>query len=347
MLKADFIKRDLIFKEAGGTSRGVLYTKPSWFIRICDKQGNVGIGECSIIPGLSVDDTLGLEQKIEEVCLHINRYEKDLHTSLINYPALRFAVEMALLDLSNEKQFHLFGSKFINGEDSIVINGLIWMGEPDEMLRRINEKLENGFQCLKLKVGAIDFGEELKLLEIIRNNYSSDELEIRLDANGAFEVDSAEKKLKQLSKFHIHSIEQPIKAGQAGDMSRLCETSPIPVALDEELIGINENNAKKELLKSISPQYIILKPSLLGGFKSCEEWIDIAEDLGIRWWATSALEANIGLNAIAQWVYTKNNILRQGLGTGQVFTNNIQSPLHLSGEKLFYNPKAKWENPFK
>ncbi|WP_430815240.1 o-succinylbenzoate synthase [Carboxylicivirga sp. RSCT41] len=346
MLKASFVKRELIFKEAGGTSRGVLHTKPSWFIKVSDAYGNFGIGECSIIPGLSIDDNSNLERKIKDVCLNIDDYAANLHETLINYPALRFAIEMALLDLSGKKHLQLFNSKFVDGNDSIIINGLIWMGEPDEMLRRINEKLQSGFKCLKLKVGAIDFDKELQLLELIRNKYTADDLEIRVDANGAFAVDEAERKLHDLSRFKIHSIEQPIKAGQINDMRKLCEVSSIPVALDEELIGINEYETKKELLESIRPQYIILKPSLLGGFKASDEWIQLAEELNIEWWATSALEANVGLNAIAQWVYTKNNTLRQGLGTGQVFTNNIDSPLYLSGEKLFYDPHANWANPF-
>jgi o-succinylbenzoate synthase len=347
MLKAEFVKRDLIFKEAGGTSRGVLHTKPSWFIRILDENGNCGIGECSIIPGLSIDDKPELEQKIREVCLNINTYAQNLHSSLINCPALRFAIEMALLDLSNTKPFNLFESDFANGDDAIIINGLIWMGEAKEMLRRINDKLKRGFKCLKLKVGAIDFEQELKLLANIRKHYSADELEIRVDANGAFSYSEAGEKLKRLAEYTIHSIEQPIKAGQVKEMNQLCINSPIPIALDEELIGISDYTAKKELLESIKPQYIILKPSLLGGFKASDEWIVLAEELNIQWWATSALEANVGLNAIAQWVYTKNNSLRQGLGTGQVFSNNIDSPLYLSGESLYYNPLQNWENPFK
>lgn len=346
MLEARFIKRDLIFKEAGGTSRGVLHVKPSWFISIANEKGDIGIGECSVIPGLSIENLSELELKIKEVCNNINEYVLHLHSSLIQYPALRFALEMALLDLSNQKPFHLFDSSFVNGDSSIVINGLIWMGEADEMLKRINVKLKNGFKCLKLKVGAIDFNQELKLLASIRKHYSPADLEIRVDANGAFKANEAEEKLHRLSRYHIHSIEQPIKAGQIEQLKKLCENTPIPIALDEELIGIADFKSKKELLEAVSPQYIILKPSLLGGFKASEEWIKLAEVCNAQWWATSALEANVGLNAIAQWVYTKHNPLRQGLGTGQVFTNNVSSPLYLKGEQLFFNPQNNWENPF-
>ncbi|MCU4156942.1 o-succinylbenzoate synthase [Carboxylicivirga sp. A043] len=346
MHKAEFVKRELEFKEAGGTSRGVLYTKPSWFIKITNEEGCSGIGECSIIPSLSLDDAPDLEDKIEEVCKNIDAYLLDFHSSLVAYPALRFAIEMALLDLSNKRPFHLFDSSFVKGDDSITINGLIWMGEAEEMLRRITHKLQSGFKCLKLKVGAIDFEQELSLLTTIRQHYSADDLEIRVDANGAFAAGEVEEKLQRLANFQIHSIEQPIKAGQIEEMHHTCQTSPIPIALDEELIGVSDYNDKKLLLESIKPQYIILKPSLLGGFSASDEWIELAEKLNVQWWATSALEANVGLNAIAQWVFTKNNPLRQGLGTGQVFTNNIESPLYLSGEKLFYQPKGVWENPF-
>ena len=346
MYRAEYIKRILVFNEAGGTSRGTLYQKPSWFIKICDEKGRTGVGECSIIPGLSIDDTPGLEAKIQDVCIHINDYISNYHQSLKLYPSLRFAIEMALLDLKNKKPYELFPSDFTRGHASITINGLIWMGSADEMLKRIELKLQSGFTCLKLKVGAIDFDEELKILQTIRSRYSVRELELRVDANGAFSFNDALKKLEALSKYNLHSIEQPIKAGQVQEMHQLCKETPIAIALDEELIGIHDSGEKSELISSIQPQYIILKPSLVGGFQSAEEWIDAAENNHVGWWATSALEANIGLSAIAQWVFTKKNSMKQGLGTGQVFSNNIVSPLNLKGEQLYYEQGAKWDDPF-
>ncbi|WP_289055164.1 o-succinylbenzoate synthase [Carboxylicivirga marina] len=346
MFKAQYVRRDFIFKEAGGTSRGVLRTKPSWLIKISSENGDVGIGECSIIPGLSIEDSPLLEKKIEEVCADIEQYANDYQTSLVDYPGLRFALETAFTGLANGSTYTLFDSDFVNLSKPITINGLIWMGEQAEMLKRIEEKLSKGFKCLKLKVGAIDFNKELELLSTIRKNYSAKELELRVDANGAFSFSSAMDKLNALAKYDIHSIEQPIAASQYEAMYHLCQQSPIAVALDEELIGIKHCDEKRRLLETIQPQYIILKPSLIGGFKSSNEWIELAEQLNIGWWATSALESNIGLNAIAQWVYTKNNSLRQGLGTGQVFTNNIKSPLYLDGDQLYYGEENCWENPF-
>ncbi|MBR8535239.1 o-succinylbenzoate synthase [Carboxylicivirga sediminis] len=346
MLTATYKKQELVFKEAGGTSRGVLETKPSWFIKIENNQGIFGIGECSIIPGLSMDDSLELDVIIADVCTNINDYVQDYHQHLKDVPALRFAIETALKGLQVKHPYELYPSQFTSGNEPIVINGLIWMGEAETMLKRIEEKLKQGFSCLKLKVGAIDFNEELRLLRHIRNRYSEKDLELRLDANGAFSPVEALSKLEALSSFKIHSIEQPIEAGQYEDMFQLCRKTTIPIALDEELIGVNDMSAKAELLRLIMPQYIILKPSLLGGVMASDEWISIADELNIGWWATSALEANIGLNAIAQWVATKNSSLRQGLGTGQVFTNNLRSPLYLKGQELYYNPHGNWENPF-
>ncbi|TRX63254.1 o-succinylbenzoate synthase [Carboxylicivirga sp. M1479] len=346
MIEAKYIKRDLIFKEAGGTSRGTLYTKPSWFIQLRNEHGKIGIGECSLIPGLSIDDLPSLDDKIKDVCLHINDYIHTYRETLKAFPALQTAIETALLGMGNANAFEIYKSDFTVGIESIVINGLIWMGDAETMLQRIDEKLKQGFTCLKLKVGAIDFDQELSLLSHIRNKYSSEQLELRVDANGAFEPADALNKLNALAEFQLHSIEQPIKAGQINKMKELCRTSPIPIALDEELIEIHSVEDKVKLLDEIRPQYIILKPSLLGGFVAADEWIEVAERNKVKWWATSALESNVGLNAIAQWTYTKNNPLRQGLGTGQVFTNNISSPLILKGEQLYYDSSQKWDSPF-
>lgn len=346
MLKAYYIKHILKFNTPGGTSRGVLRTKPGWFIKLVDENGRIGIGECSIIPGLSYDDRPGLENKIVEVCKNINEYKNNYHISLKEWPAIRFAIETALKGLESESPYLLYNSEFTKGTDSININGLIWMGSVNEMEERIEQKLEQGFSCLKLKIGAMFFNEEITLLKKIRERYSEDVLEIRVDANGAFAVSEAFSKLEALAGMHIHSIEQPVKAGQVKEMRKLCANTPLPIALDEELIGVVESKEKEALLNEVKPQYIIVKPGLLGGWRASEEWIDIADKSGIRWWATSALESNIGLNAIAQWTYTKNNDMPQGLGTGKVFSNNINSPLELKGEKLFYNPAHTWGDPF-
>ena len=344
MLKADFKKHIFQFKQPGGTSRGVLHVKSSWYIRVWDENDPAcyGIGECSVLPGLSPDDRPDIETKLKEVCLDIENYASNASGLLADWPAIRFALECALLDLDNGGRKIVFPSEFTKGADSIAINGLIWMGEPEFMLKQIEAKLANGFTCLKMKIGAIDFDQELQILSGIRKRFSPDELALRVDANGAFQPDSCQEKLDQLAKYQIHSIEQPIMAGQWEAMAALCESTPLPIALDEELIGIVDRAEKEKMLKLIQPQYIILKPSLVGGFQSSDEWIELAERDNVGWWITSALEGNVGLNAIAQWTFVKNNPLPQGLGTGQVFTNNIDSPLWLEGERLKYNPAVEW-----
>ncbi|BAX81514.1 MAG: o-succinylbenzoate synthase [Labilibaculum antarcticum] len=345
MLKADYQYYPLIFKQASGTSRGVLTQKDSWFIRIWDdKNPNViGIGECSIIKGLSSDDREGYEDKIKEICESIDDYWYYLEDGLIEWPSIYFGLETAFLDFQSKGSKVLFPSDFTAGKAQIAINGLVWMGDSGFMKEQIQQKLEDGFDCLKLKIGAINFDEEIKLLQAIRKDFGSDKIELRVDANGAFLPANALGKLKILSEFQIHSIEQPIKAGQWNDMADLCLSSPLPIALDEELIGVSDLSLKNELLNTIKPQYIILKPSLLGGIKGSKEWIDLAEERKIPWWITSALESNVGLNAIAQWTYTLNNPMPQGLGTGQIYSNNIVSPLYMSKGFLAYDTSAKWE----
>ncbi len=348
MLKAEYKSHRLIFKQAGGTSRGVLHTKPSWYLRIwdVDNPSVEGWGECSIIPDLSIDDRPEIEDVLKDVCVNINTYVLNYHQTLELWPAVRFAVETALRDLSLGGKRFLFPSSFTQGADSIRINGLIWMGTSQQMKEQIKLKLELGFTCLKLKIGALSFSDELALLNVIRSEFSEAHLELRVDANGAFQVVDAQTKLDQLSVFGIHSIEQPIKAGQWEHMASLCRTSPIPIALDEELIGITGIETKEALLNAIPAQYLILKPSLLGGWQASDEWISLLENRTTQWWATSALEANIGLNAISQWVYDKKLSLPQGLGTGQVFTNNLACPLELIGESMYYNTTLAWDNPF-
>ena len=338
MLKASIDSRELIFKEPGGTSRGVLTSKRSYFIHIWKKSTPpiVGVGECSILSNLSPDDRPELEEKLQWTAENIQYVIDNGFQDLQEWPAILFAVETALLDLNNGGNGIYFKSDFTSGEKYIPINGLIWMGNIDQMKNRIENKLSEGYRCLKLKIGALNFQEELKLLEELRKSYTPDDLELRLDANGAFSCRDAPAVLDQLAPFYIHSIEQPIRAGQWKEMAQLCANSPIDIALDEELIGIYEAEQRKEMIETIQPQYIILKPSLLGGFASSEKWIQLAESINAQWWVTSALESNVGLNAIAQWTATLNSALPQGLGTGQVFTNNVETPLFVENGHLKY-----------
>ena len=261
----------------------------------------------------------------------------------MEFPSIQFGLEQALLSVKSVNPFVLFPSNFTESKDSVNINGLIWMGSEAFMKKQIADKLETGFSTIKMKIGAIDFETELALLKSIRKEFSSNEIELRVDANGAFAPKEALDKLKRLSDFELHSIEQPIKQGQIGEMADLCAKTPIPIALDEELIGVFDVTKKKELLLTIKPQYIILKPSLVGGIRSSEEWIDLAEKQQAGWWITSALESNIGLNAIAQWTYTLRNKMPQGLGTGSLFTNNIESPLEVKNGYLHYNTNKNWK----
>lgn len=315
--------------------------KETWFI-ILEKEGKRGIGECGILRSLSIDDLPDYEDKLKWVCDNIHLGEQALWEALIEFPSIQFCVEMAFKSLEAETPFLLFPSAFTRGEDSIAINGLVWMGEEAYMKQQIDEKLQQGFNCIKLKIGAIDFKKELGLLRFIRQNFSPEQIEIRVDANGAFSTGEALNKLNQLSQFQLHSIEQPVRQGQHEAMEELCNLTPFSIALDEELIGIFSIENKVALLQKIKPQYIILKPSLVGGFRGTKEWIDIAEKNNIGWWITSALESNIGLNAIAQWTYLQNNPMPQGLGTGALYTNNFDSPLEVKNGKLIYNAQLKW-----
>lgn len=344
MLKANYKKHTLNFITPGGTSRGVLTSKDSWYIQVFEESNPtvMGIGECSILPKLSIEDKPGFEAKLKEVCDNIETYINQYHEKLKNWPALRFGLEMAILDLKNGGKRIIFPSDFVLGKKTIPINGLIWMGEISYMQEQLAQKLEEGFHCIKIKIGALDFNQEIKLIQEIRKAYDASQIEIRVDANGAFTPEEAMNKLNVLAELDIHSIEQPIKAGQWEQMAKLCETTPLPIALDEELIGINDYLEKDQMLSSINPQYIILKPSLLGGFKASEEWIELAENKNIGWWITSALEGNIGLNAIAQWEAIQKNTMPQGLGTGKVFSNNIPSPLEVRSGQLVYNTDESW-----
>jgi o-succinylbenzoate synthase len=356
-LKATFVQYTFKFDFDARTSRGLMREKKSWFIKIWDenKPDTVGIGESGPLPGLSVEPIAGFEEKVILAVDVINGAKlalssipnvlSELHTKLqeifgsnflFQHPSIVFALETGLLDLKNGGSRLVFNNRFVSGEP-IPINGLVWMGGLDFMLQQVAIKIYDGFSCIKLKVGGIDFEKECDIVRYIRRKYYRENITIRLDANGAFKLDEAMYKLEELSKFTIHSIEQPIKAG-SGEMHLFCKNSPIPIALDEELIGVSTTEAKIDLLENIEPQFIILKPTLHGGLYSCQEWIALAEERSIGWWITSALESNIGLNAIAQFTANYNITLPQGLGTGGIYKNNIESPLKV--EKGFLSLKG-------
>jgi len=341
MISAQYTILDLQFKFPAGTSRGVLLHKPSYFL-ILEKDGFKGIGECSTIPDLSIDPQDSYTHKLNELCRQINKGIDLSNINLEKYPSIAFGLETALLDLVAKGSKNLFTSSFTEGEKGIPINGLVWMGDKAFMQKQIREKIEAGYHCIKLKIGANDFETELDIISAIRKQFSSSDIEIRLDANGAFSPQEAPDKLNRLSVFNIHSIEQPIRQHQWHAMADICINSPIPIVLDEELIGV-KSSEKEGLLQKIKPAYIILKPSLIGGFKQSEEWISLAEKHHISWWVTSALESNIGLNAIAQWTATLGSALPQGLGTGQLYHNNIPSPLSIEQAKLFYRNSTGWD----
>lgn len=340
------IPRLLHFRQPAGTSRGVYTTRKVWYVLLTSDNypGRWGIGECAPLPGLSCDDVPNYEDILEKACRDAEKYGEVDHRELRAWPSILFGLETAFRHF-NSNGFSLWDTPFSRGEAGIPINGLIWMGDYDSMLRQIEDKMSSGFRCIKLKIGAIGFEEELSLLHHIRRHFPSGEIELRVDANGAFSPSDALEKLTRLAELDIHSIEQPIMAGQWEDMARLTRETPLPIALDEELIGINDLDGKYKLLKAIRPQYIILKPSLHGGMAGSSEWIEEAKCLGIGWWITSALESNIGLNAIAQFCATFNTELPQGLGTGGLFTNNIDMPLAIRKDCLWYEPEGKLPDP--
>ena len=334
MKTAKYYPYTLNFKRPSGTSRGVLNTKETYFIEVFEDDKK-GIGECALFRGLSFDDDDDYEAALEWTCRNINLSIDDLREELVNHPSIIFGVEQALLNLQHQNEFY-FPSEFTEGKDSIKINGLIWMGTSDYMKEQLEEKLSKGFSCIKLKIG-VDWNAEKQILKSLREQFPKDKIELRVDANGGFSPAEAKKVLEELAELDIHSIEQPIQAGNWKAMAELCHSTPTPIALDEELIGVLNFESKKDLLREINPQYIILKPSLIGGFSGADEWIDLAEKQNIGWWITSALESNIGLNAIAQYTYTKNSPMPQGLGTGGLFTNNFETSLYLEGENLWFS----------
>lgn len=341
MIKATYYKYILQFKTPSGTSRGILKNKETWFLYI-SKEGKFGVGECGLFRGLSIDDRPDYEDKLKWVCNNIELGLDILLAKTIHFPSIQIGLEQAFLSLQSPSPFKLFVSNFTESNKSIDINGLIWMGDREFMNDQIKEKIAQGFRCLKMKIGAIDFATEIQLLASIRKEFSINDIELRVDANGAFKPSEALEKLKILSNYDLHSIEQPIRQGHYQEMALLCEETPLPIALDEELIGVFDVTKRTKMLQIIKPQYIILKPSLVGGFKESLEWIELAKKSGIGWWVTSALESNIGLNAIAQWTATLKSSMPQGLGTGGLFTNNFDSPLEVYKGGLYYNKNKNW-----
>ena len=393
-MKARYKKFILDFKRPSGTSRGVMKKKETWFL-IVEEQGRFGIGECGLFRGLSADNVVDYEAKLQWTCANIGMGKDALWEALRDFPSIQFGVEQAFLSLrsavssysdapsqpgastrsniplmakapkrlestsqrevnfqfddqspksASHDPFLLFASDFTEKGSPIPINGLIWMGDEGFMHDQIQEKLEAGFRCIKMKIGAISFEKEIALLASIRKKYTAAQIELRVDANGAFTPEDALVKLEQLAYYQLHSIEQPIRQGNREAMRQLCATTPLPIALDEELIGVSSVTEKEKLLQTIQPQYIILKPSLIGGYRGSQEWIDLADKMGIGWWVTSALESNIGLNAIAQWTYVLESNMPQGLGTGSLFANNFESPLEVEGGKLYYRKAKIWQD---
>lgn len=337
-MKIDIEERVLHFKQPAGTSRGVYTERKIWLVKMTDGDA-IGIGECAPLPKLSCDDIPHYAEVLRRFCDEVERSGQLDTEALRDYPSMLFGLETAMLSFAKTQH----STPFSKGEVGIPINGLVWMGTYEEMKERIEQKLAQGFHCIKLKIGAIDFDAELELIKKIRERFSHQEVELRVDANGAFPFDEALYKLELLSQYALHSIEQPIKAGQWANMAELCRESPLPIALDEELIGVNDPDQKRQMLNIIRPRYIILKPSLHGGMMGVREWIDIANDMNIGSWITSALESNIGLNAIAQLtavIYGPDIRMPQGLGTGQLFTDNIPMPLEIRGDKLWISKNS-------
>lgn len=335
-MRLQFAPYVLEFKEPGGTSRGVLTEKITCILRLFDESdpSRFGIGEAAIFPGLSPEADDRFFYKLMELQANVRL---GLRTDLEKFPSLQCGFEQCIRDFTGGCEGIYYQSPFVHGESSIEINGLVWMGDYDRMIERIEDKLQRGFRCIKLKIGAIDWRKEVDMIEYIRDRYERDRVEIRVDANGGFDMDNAIPRLKRLADLGVHSIEQPIKAGNPMLMRFLCDVSPLPIALDEELIGKFTRADKEKTLDEIHPAYVVLKPSLIGGFSGAQEWIDLARERGIGWWVTSSLESNIGLNALAQWVATLHIEMAQGLGTGALFTNNFKSPLRLDGDRLRYD----------
>ncbi|MFN3404650.1 MAG: o-succinylbenzoate synthase [Cytophagaceae bacterium] len=351
MLTVDLKKISLKFRFDAGTSRGVLTEKDTWFITLSDGD-YTAIGECSPLRGLSSDDVPGYQTLLKNIQNYLQenritgwlKMQDDQKSFIQQFPSIAFGLDSAFRNYAHKKTGLIFNNNFYNKAEAIPINGLVWMGNYDFMLKQVDEKVSEGYTCIKIKVGALDFGTECRLLEYIRNKYGFDEIELRLDANGAFNPKEVFAKLEMLSRYKIHSIEQPVKPGNYEVMQQLSKEKIIPVALDEELIGIHNTTERRLLFQQIRPQYIILKPSLIGTFDSVTEWIELAKEFGAGWWITSALESNIGLNAIAQFTAQFSPLkIKHGLGTGKLYYNNVRSPLVIKSGSLVYDPELSWD----
>ncbi len=330
-------ERTFHFRQPAGTSRGVYRTRRSWMVTLTDEDGRTGIGECAPLPRLSCDDVPNYAEILARHCERLVSEGRIPYDDLRPYPSMLFGLETALLHLQRGS-LNFFDTPWSRGEEGIPINGLIWMGTMEEMQHRLEEKLEAGFSCIKLKIG-VDIEGEMALLKYVRERYTSSQVQLRVDANGAFSTAEAEGMLQRLAAFDLHSIEQPIRAGQGDEMSRLCCTSPLPIALDEKLIGVNDPANKVRLLDEIRPQYLVLKPSLHGGMQGTREWVQLAQERGIGSWITSALESNIGLHAVAQLtadIYGPHITMAQGLGTGLLYTDNIAMPIGIRGQQIWH-----------
>ncbi len=345
MIRAAYAPYKLRFISPAVTSRSVMLHKDAFFLKVWDDEcpDCFGVGECALFRGLGADDRPGYEERVALLCREVNAGVPV--SDLSAWGSVLFGWETAVSDFANGGRRIPFPSAFSAGEEEIPINGLVWMGTGQEMAGRIRDKLDAGFRCVKLKIGGIGFDSELELLRDIRKRFSAESLELRLDANGAFSPAEALTRIDALSRFGIHSIEQPIRRGQYAEMARICRESPVDIALDEELIGLTSTADKERMLDAIRPRYVILKPSLCGGFASADEWIRLARDRGIGWWATSALESNIGLNAIAQWVSSYHPDIPQGLGTGMLYSNNVESPLRQERDVLLSDTSGRWCMP--
>ncbi len=340
--KVEITPRTLHFKQPAGTSRGVYRTRLSHYVSITDENGLSGVGECAPLPDLSCDARDDYDDILRLFCDAFEMTGKIPYEEMREFPSMLFGLETAVLAYKRQSDA-LFDTPFARGEVGIPINGLVWMGSFEEMMQRIEQKIEQGFECIKLKIGAIDFENEMEMVKHIRARFSKDDIMLRVDANGGFTPQDAMEKLERLSKFDIHSIEQPIKQGQWKEMARLCRETPLPIAFDEELIGVNSTERKIELLDTLRPQYIVLKPSLHGGMAGTRQWVKLAEKRGIGSWITSALESNVGLNAIAHLtanIYGRDIKNTQGLGTGMLFTDNIPMPIEIRKDKLWFSPNS-------
>lgn len=345
MLRARWIERHLEPHFTLGTSKGAITTRTVWYLIAWhhDRPEVRGIGEAALFPGHSKEFPADVKTKLLELCMDTSNWERRLTDDLVDVPSVRFAVEQCLRDLEAGGTKTLFPSEFTLGRQAIPINGLVWMGDKATMKQRIREQIDGGYSTVKMKIGAIGIDDELELLKAVRTQYRASDLILRVDANGAFSAQQAPDILKRLADLHVHSIEQPVAPGMYEVMAELCAHTPIPIALDEDLIGLNTHDAKVDLLDNLKPQYIVIKPSLVGGWSATQEWIDLAKARNIGWWITSALESSIGLNAIAQYTATLNVTMAQGLGTGKVYANNIPSPLLAEKGFLRYRPEEDWD----